>query len=50
MRKIVTLFLTALLLSGCVVEWKSNREGPRWHDIVPTTPPPDVASATLGTP
>ena len=30
MRLAVTILLTALILSGCVANWPSNRTGPRW--------------------
>lgn len=50
MRKAIALFLAALLLSGCVAQWKSNKTGPRWHDGPGTTPPPDVESGTAATP
>jgi hypothetical protein len=50
MRKMVTLFLAALLLSGCVAEWKSHKTGARWHNGPGTTPPPDVESGSATTP
>ncbi len=50
MRKALTLLLAALLLSGCVAEWKSNRTGPRWKEGPGTTPPQDVQSGTAVTP
>jgi hypothetical protein len=50
MRKAITMLIAALLLSGCVAEWKSHRAGPRWHEGPGTTPPPDVQSGTLATP
>jgi hypothetical protein len=50
MRKVVSLFLAALLLSGCIAEWKSNRSGHRWHNGPGTTPPPDVGSGSAATP
>jgi hypothetical protein len=38
MRQILTIALSALLLCGCIAEWKSNRTGPRWNDGPHTTP------------
>jgi len=32
MRRILAIALCALMLSGCIAEWKSNQTGPRWHD------------------
>lgn len=32
MRLLLTITLCALMLSGCIAEWKSNRTGPRWKD------------------
>jgi hypothetical protein len=30
MRRILTIVLSALLLSACMADWKSDRTGPRW--------------------
>ena len=30
MRLILTIAISALVLSGCVANWPSNRTGPRW--------------------
>jgi hypothetical protein len=32
MRLILTIALSALMLSGCVANWPSNKTGPRWRD------------------
>jgi hypothetical protein len=32
MRRILTIPLCALMLSGCMANWKSPRTGPRWKD------------------
>jgi hypothetical protein len=32
MRRILAIALCALMLSGCIAEWKSPRTGPRWKD------------------
>jgi len=30
MRQLLTIALSALMLSGCMAGWKSNRTGARW--------------------
>lgn len=50
MRNAVAILLAALMLSGCMAEWKSPRNGQRWHEGPGTTPPPDVQSGTYATP
>jgi PBP1b-binding outer membrane lipoprotein LpoB len=32
MKHILTIALCALMLSGCMAEWKSPRTGQRWKD------------------
>ena len=32
MKQVLTIALCALMLSGCVANWSSNRTGPRWRD------------------
>jgi hypothetical protein len=32
MTRLLAIALSALLLSGCIAEWKSDRTGPRWND------------------
>jgi hypothetical protein len=44
MKRILVVALSALMLSGCIAEWKSNRTGPRWKDQPASQP----FSANLG--
>jgi hypothetical protein len=44
MRLILTITLSALMLSGCMANWPSHRTGPRWQgqpsDNSNANPPP----------
>lgn len=56
MRQILMIAVSALVLSGCMAQWPSNRTGPRFKDAPglqpfydgslapPTTPPPPSSS------
>jgi hypothetical protein len=50
MKRILVIALSALMLAGCVAEWKSNRTGPRWKEGPGTSAPPDIQSGTAMTP
>jgi PBP1b-binding outer membrane lipoprotein LpoB len=38
MRRFLAIALSALMLSGCMAEWKSNKTGPRWKEQPAATP------------
>jgi hypothetical protein len=38
MKQILVIALSAVVLSGCIAEWKSNRSGPRWKDQAASQP------------
>jgi hypothetical protein len=56
MRHFLIIAVSALILSGCIAQWPSNRTGPRFHDDTglapyydggltpPTAPTPPPAS------
>jgi hypothetical protein len=56
MRLILTIALSALVLTGCIANWPSNRTGPRWAggpDIGPFYTggaTPSTATPTMTTP
>jgi Prokaryotic membrane lipoprotein lipid attachment site len=46
MRRIVTIAVSVLLLSGCIAQWPSNRTGPRFTggpDISPISAAPSYS-------